>query len=114
MGWHLIFESFGDGAASELSVPSFIKVSREVLNLPAAVLSDPELRELHGVVDTDENVLVDAGELIEFLTMELEEHRLNFEAFYSSIFELATVWAESMTEQGYTLFLEHIFNSVAE
>ena len=43
MGWHLIFESFGDGAASELSVPSFIKVSREVLHLPAAVLSDPEL-----------------------------------------------------------------------
>ena len=107
-GWEALFNEQGY-AGRTLDVPNFIEVSRKVLNLSKHEITDMELRELHGVMDTDEDSMIDKFEILDFLRTGMGTPVLNFEAFYSSALELSCYWADGKSESAHAGFLGSVF-----
>ena len=85
-----------------------------VLTAPrGGCLQDDELEELFCLIDTDGSSAIDAGEFYEVLTAETAEPEMTYEAFKRSMFELADVWSEEVSEESYTAFLGTIFQAIA-
>ena len=77
-----------------------------------ASVSDEEIAELFGVIDADQSGAIDAEELQELLTFDLESATMTFGPFYSSIFELVQVWVPRESEDQYVLFLQAVFDKI--
>ena len=80
-------------------------VSRD--RLTEQQVSHQDMRELFGVIDVDQSGSIDANELRLFLHESLDVGTMNFPAFHSAMFELASLWVpEPQTEDRVVLFLQ--------
>ena len=120
MGWQIIFDRYDDDNSGELDEQEFTNAVRAECGLSEDAVSDDEIKELFGVIDTDQGGGIDSGELMELLEANLDEAAITFGAFYSSIFELATVWAHDEDEEdpeevesNFVLFLQAVFKATA-
>ena len=120
MGWQVIFDRYDDDNSGELDVEEFTNAVRVECGLHEDAVSDKEIEELFGVIDTDQGGGIDSGELMELLEANLDDASITFGAFYSSIFELATLWADDDEEDdsdetvnNYVLFLKAVFKATA-
>jgi Ca2+-binding EF-hand superfamily protein len=112
-GWPAVFEKYDDDGSGELDIREFTQMVRNELQLQVSSVGDDELRELYGVVDADGSGAIDASELLAILQEDLTASTMTFEAFYSAMFELATVWVPEENEEQYISFLQGIFDVVS-
>ena len=77
-------------------------------------LEDEEIEELFGVIDADQSGAIDSDELGDLLSADLGAGSMTFGPFYSSIFELASVWMPVERESSYVRFLEGLFDAITD
>ena len=66
--------------------------------LSEAAVSSSDSEGLCGGIDADGSGAIDAGELKLLLGADLDAPSMSFGAFYSSMFELASLWSDEETE----------------
>eukprot|EP01043_Picozoa_sp_COSAG02_P010326 COSAG02_NODE_361_length_23829_cov_82.704509_4_plen_1094_part_00 len=120
LGWQVIFDRYDDDNSGELDVQEFTNAVRTECELDEEAVSDDEIKELFGVIDTDQGGGIDAGELMELLEADLDQAAITFGGFYSSIFELAEIWAYdedaedlAVIEHNFVAFLRAVFKATA-
>eukprot|EP01043_Picozoa_sp_COSAG02_P053387 COSAG02_NODE_5886_length_3963_cov_3.104555_1_plen_618_part_01 len=120
IGWQVIFDRYDDDNSGELDVQEFTNAVRAECGLDEDAVSDDEIKELFGVIDTDQGGGIDAGELMELLEADLDQAVITFGGFYSSIFELAEIWAYDENEEdpaaiehNFVTFLRAVFKATA-
>jgi hypothetical protein len=98
---------------------------RRECSLSEEAVPPEEVAEIFGCIDADGSGAIDAAELGEFLKEDLQPATMTFDAFFRSMFELASVWvdddedddgddAESgAAEQKYVTFLRSTFDGVS-
>ena len=77
-------------------------------------MPDNEIAELFGVIDADQSGAIDAEELGDLLKADCDPGAMTFGPFYSSIFELASVWVTKEHEPAYVRFLDGLFGAITE
>jgi Ca2+-binding EF-hand superfamily protein len=114
VGWEIIFQKYDDDNSGELEIDEFTRAVREECQLTEDAVPDTEIEELFGVIDADQSGAIDADELGELLNANLGTATMTFGPFYSSIFELVSVWVPVENESSYVRFLDHVFNSITD
>lgn len=87
IGWQKIFEKYDDDKSGELELDEFTNAVRMECGLSPDSVSDEQIEELFGVIDADESGAIDADELQDLLSSDLDEAAMTFKAFFSSVFE---------------------------
>eukprot|EP01051_Picozoa_sp_SAG22_P020865 SAG22_NODE_4380_length_1287_cov_1.029461_1_plen_216_part_10 len=113
LGYQGIFKKYDDDGSGELDAAEFINAVRTECKLSTDAVSDDELEELFCMIDSDGSSAIDADEFYEMLTHEDDEPEMTYEAFKRSMFELADVWAEEVSEDSYCAFLGTVFEAIA-
>ena len=113
IGWDLVFEKYDDDGSGELEFGEFTTAVRLECGLSEAAVSSSDIEELFGVIDADGSGAIDAGELKLLLGADLDAPSMSFGAFYSSMFELASLWSEEESEEQYCLFLGGLFDWIS-
>ena len=93
IGWDLVFEKFDDDGSGELEISEFTKAVRIECGLSETAVPFRDIAELFGVIDADGSGAIDAEELKLLLSADLDAPSMTFGAFYSSMFELASLWS---------------------
>jgi Ca2+-binding EF-hand superfamily protein len=114
VGWELIFKKYDDDESGELEIDEFTRAVREECQLSEDAVPDEEIEELFGVIDADQSGAIDSDELGDLLSADLGAGSMTFGPFYSSIFELASVWMPVERESSYVRFLEGLFDAITE
>jgi Ca2+-binding EF-hand superfamily protein len=112
IGWKCIFDKYDADGSGELELDEFTTAVREECDLPSTVVSDDEVSEIFGVIDADQSGSIDSKELRALLKADLGATALTFGAFYGSILELVSVWADEQTPQQFVIFLSELFESI--
>ena len=112
VGWDLIFKKYDDDNSGELELDEFTRAVREECQLSEDAVPDSEIEELFGVIDSDQSGAIDSDELGELLDVNLGAGSMTFGPFYSSIFELVSVWVPDERESPYVRFLDHVFKAI--
>ena len=131
-GWKGIFDMFDDDGSGELDEQEFTAAIRKECDLSAAEVSDDDISELFTVVDVDASGGICSAELTQLLTASTTQQTMTRRPFYSSIFELATLWVQDKEEENdsgaaanaksgivasrrlYVQFLQGLFSTVGE
>ena len=87
---------------------------REECQLTEDAVPDYEIEELFGVIDADQSGAIDSEELGDLLNADLSAGSMTFGPFYSSIFELASVWVPVEEERSYVMFLDGVFGAITQ
>ena len=103
-----------DDGSGELELDEFTRAVREECQLNRQAVPDNEIAELFGVIDADQSGAIDAEELGDLLKADCDPGAMTFGPFYSSIFELASVWVTKEHEPAYVRFLDGLFGAITE
>ena len=112
LGWQIIFDKYDDDGSGELDLEEFAHCVRKECGLDKETTTDEDVKELFGIVDTDQSGAIDAEELRTFLTTNLEAASMTFTPFLASIFELTALWVPTESEKQYSRFLDVMFQRI--
>lgn len=112
LGWQIIFDKYDDDGSGELDLEEFAHCVRKECGLDKETTTDEDVKELFGIVDTDQSGAIDAEELRTFLTTNLEAASMSFTPFLASIFELTALWVPTESEKQYSRFLDVMFQRI--
>ena len=113
IGWDLVFEKFDDDGSGELEISEFTKAVRIECGLSESAVPFRDIQELFGVIDADGSGAIDAEELKLLLSADLDAPSMTFGAFYSSMFELASLWSARQSEEQFCVFLKGLFDWIS-
>eukprot|EP01052_Picozoa_sp_SAG31_P026410 SAG31_NODE_2390_length_5804_cov_2.122699_3_plen_285_part_00 len=112
LGWQTLFQNYDTDGSGELDPEEFIAAVRKDCQLQPEQVSDDELEELFCMIDEDGSGGIDAEEFRLLLTAKHDGEEMSYEAFKRSMFELADVWAEEVSEGSYLAFLGVVYDAV--
>ena len=114
VGWDFIFAKYDDDRSGELELNEFRRAVRQECELTREQVSDRDVKEIFGVIDTDGSGAISAEELRQLLNADLGDSSLTWGTFYSSILELTSVWSRTESPEQFVLFLQSLFDVITE
>lgn len=114
LGWGKLFEDIDTDGSDELDAEEFNAALRKQ-GLPASEVSDTELREIFNLIDSDGSGSLSSAEFVAALRKtDATGYTMTFQAFESSMLELADYWSKGVKEETYTHFFQTLFRAITE
>jgi Ca2+-binding EF-hand superfamily protein len=114
LGWKRLFESVDTDGNGELDVDEF-RAALRTHGLSEQEVSDTELAEVFNLIDSDGGGSLSSSEFVAALRKpETSGYTMTYQAFESSMFELADYWSAGVKEESYIHFFDTLFRAITE
>ena len=112
LGWDMLFNKYDEDDSGGLDNLEFINAVRTECNVPPETLSNDELEELFCMIDEDGSSVISAEEFYTAVSADIQKKQMAYYCFKRSLFELADVWSNQVSESAYIAFLSQLFDGI--
>jgi Ca2+-binding EF-hand superfamily protein len=114
LGWKAMWAKYDADQSDELDKEEFTECIRTECRFSNDDISDDELAELFRAIDADGSGALSSQEFSAAVRDDSDDLSLNFYCFKKSIFELADLYVDTVSESMYVAFLDAVHEEIAE